>query len=89
MHGYEEQEVSDSILIVQGVLRTVNAAIKDQELQEAHADLVARVRDWKNHRPENFGQLLLFDDLDVVTDKSSLQKTVCYHCTKSRRTIKH
>jgi len=51
--------------------------------------LVARVRDWKNHRPENFGQLLLFDDLDVVTDKSSLQKTVCYHCTKSRRTIKH
>jgi hypothetical protein len=87
MHGYEEQEVSDSILIVQGVLRTVNAAIKDQELQEAHADLVARVRDWKNHRLENFGQLLLFDDLDVVTDKSGPPKTVCYHCTKSRRTI--
>lgn len=78
----------DSIQFLQGVLRTVNAAIKDQELQEAHADLVARVRDWKNHRPENFGQLLLFDDLDVVTDKSGLQKTVRYHGTKSRRILK-
>jgi hypothetical protein len=91
MHGYETQEVSESILIVQRVLRTVNDAIKDQELQEAHADLVARVRDWKNHRPENFGQLLLFDDLNVVTDKLGGRQitvvTVCYHCTKSRRTI--
>jgi hypothetical protein len=73
---------------VQSVLRTVNAAIKDQELLEAHADVVARVRDWKNHRPENFGQLLLFDDLDVVTDKSRLQKSVRNHCSKYRRTIK-
>jgi len=87
MHGYEELQVSHSILVLQRVLHTVNAAIKDQELQEAHADLVARVRDWKNHRPENFGQLLLFDDLVVVADKSGPQKTVCNHCTKSRRTI--
>ncbi len=87
MHEYEEEQVSESIHILQGVLRTVNAAIRDQELQEAHADLVPRVRDWKNHRPENFGQLLLFDHVDVATDKSGLQKAVCSHCTKPRRSI--
>jgi cell division control protein 24 len=49
----------------------------DRELRnEALADLCARVDDWKNHRVDHFGDLLLHGHFPVVTGKSDLQKEV-------------
>jgi cell division control protein 24 len=59
--------MSDGIDALQGVLRNINTAIKDQELHEARIDLVARVNDWKSHDINAFGNLLLFGVLDINT----------------------
>lgn len=53
-----------------------NAAV-DRELRNgALADLCARVDDWKNHRVDHFGDLLLHGHFPVVTGKSEVQKEV-------------
>lgn len=56
------------------VLMQANAAV-DRELRaEALEDLCARVDDWKNHRVDHFGDLLLHGHFPVVTGKSDVQK---------------
>lgn len=56
------------------VLTQANAAV-DRELRaEALADLCLRVDDWKNHRVDHFGDLLLHGQFPVVTGKSDVQK---------------
>lgn len=53
-----------------------NAAV-DRELRaEALDDLCARVDDWKNHRVDHFGDLLLHGHFPVITGKSDVQKEV-------------
>jgi len=49
----------------------------DRELRnEALTDLCARVDDWKNHRVDHFGELLLHGHFPVVTGKTDVQKEV-------------
>jgi hypothetical protein len=63
------------------VLTQANAAV-DRELRlEALEDLCARVDDWKNHRVDHFGDLLLHGHFPVVTGKSDVQKEVRPHST--------
>ncbi|KAE8440930.1 hypothetical protein EG329_006192 [Mollisiaceae sp. DMI_Dod_QoI] len=58
------------------VLMQANSAV-DRELRaEALEDLCARVDDWKNHRVDHFGELLLHGHFPVVTGKSDVQKEV-------------
>lgn len=58
------------------VLMLANSAV-DRELRaEALADLCLRVDDWKNHRVDHFGELLLHGHFPVVTGKSDVQKEV-------------
>lgn len=58
------------------VLHQANAAV-DRELRfEALEDLCVRVDDWKNHRVDHFGELLLHGHFPVVTGKSDVQKEV-------------
>jgi hypothetical protein len=72
-----KQHLSEGIYALQSVLRNINTAIKDQELHEAKVDLVARVQDWKNHDVDRFGNLLLFDVVDIISGNSATVKTVC------------
>jgi hypothetical protein len=69
--------VLDGIDALQSVLRDINTAIKDQELHEAKVDLVARVQDWKGQNINAFGNLLLFDVLNIIVGNSEPVKTVC------------
>ncbi|KAJ5035575.1 uncharacterized protein L3040_008041 [Drepanopeziza brunnea f. sp. 'multigermtubi'] len=56
------------------VLMQANSAV-DRELRaEALEDLCARVDDWKNHRVDHFGELLLHGHFPVLTGKSDVQK---------------
>lgn len=45
-------------------------------LDEALEDLKNRVEDWKNHRVDQFGKLLLHGVYTVVTGKSEQEKDV-------------
>jgi cell division control protein 24 len=56
------------------VLMQANAAVDRELLNEAFADLVERVDDWKSHRVHQFGELLLHGHFPVVTGKSDVQK---------------
>jgi cell division control protein 24 len=58
------------------VLRKANEAVDREERNEALLDLCGRVDDWKNHRVDQFGELLLHGHFPVVTGKSDVQKEV-------------
>jgi cell division control protein 24 len=53
-----------------------NAAVDRELRNEALVDLCARVDDWKNHRVDHFGDLLLHGHFPVVTGKAEVQKEV-------------
>jgi hypothetical protein len=53
-----------------------NSAVDREIRAEALADLCLRVDDWKNHRVDHFGDLLLHGHFPVVTGKSDVQKEV-------------
>lgn len=61
-----------------------NAAVDRELRDEALEDLCARVDDWKNHRVDHFGDLLLHGHFPVVTGKSDVQKEVRSHSTLVR-----
>ncbi|ESZ98814.1 BcCDC24, RhoGEF protein [Sclerotinia borealis F-4128] len=70
------------------VLHQANAAV-DRELRgEALLDLCSRVDDWKNHRVDHFGDLILHGHFPVVTGKSDVQKEVHFPLSSSQVSAK-
>ncbi|KAK1760272.1 Rho guanine nucleotide exchange factor scd1 [Echria macrotheca] len=58
------------------VLQKANEAVDRDLLDEALDDLINRVDDWKNHRVDQFGKLLLHGVYTVVTGKTDQEKDV-------------
>ncbi|KAI1760478.1 Pleckstrin homology domain-containing protein [Hypoxylon sp. FL1150] len=56
------------------VLTKANEAVDRDLLDEALEDLVRRVDDWKNHRVESFGRLLLHGVYTVITGRTEQEK---------------
>ncbi|TGO44515.1 hypothetical protein BOTNAR_0807g00010 [Botryotinia narcissicola] len=70
------------------VLHQANAAV-DRELRgEALLDLCGRVEDWKNHRVDHFGDLILHGHFPVVTGKSDVQKEVHFPLSPKQNSAK-
>lgn len=59
------------------VLQKANEAVNRDLLDEALEDLITRVDDWKSHKVESFGKLLLHGVYGVITGKSDQEKDVC------------
>ncbi len=62
------------------VLRKANDAVHRDVLDEALEDLITRVDDWKSHRVEQFGRLLLHGVYGVLTGKADQEKDVRIAC---------
>lgn len=62
--------------VASGVLSKANDAVHQDELEDAMGDLFNRVDDWKNHKPEHFGRLLLHGVYGVTTSKTEQEKDV-------------
>lgn len=58
------------------VLQKANEAVDRDLLDEAVEDLITRVEDWKKHRVDQFGKLLLHGVYTVVTGKGDQEKDV-------------
>lgn len=58
------------------VLYKANEAVNRDLLDEALEDLIVRVDDWKSHRVEQFGKLLMHGVHGVITGKSDQEKEV-------------
>lgn len=59
------------------VLQKANEAVDRDLLDEALEDLVARVDDWKKHKVEQFGKLLLHGVYPVLTGRADQERDVC------------
>ncbi|GAB0133341.1 guanine-nucleotide exchange factor Cdc24 [Epichloe bromicola] len=56
------------------VLQKANEAVNRDLLDEALEELITRVDDWKSHKVESFGKLLLHGVYGVITGKSDQEK---------------
>ncbi|KAJ2894955.1 Cdc24 calponin [Zalerion maritima] len=67
-------DLSTGIEAAERVLKKANEAVDRDLLDEAMEDLISRVDDWKNHRVEQFGRLLLHGVYGVITGKSEREQ---------------
>ena len=72
-------DLSSGIIAAERVLQKANEAVDRDLLDEALDDLTQRVADWKNHRVDQFGKLLLHGVHAVVTGRSEQEKDVSVH----------
>ena len=77
-HGVKA-DLSSGVEAAERVLQKANEAVDRDLLDDAMEDLILRVDDWKNHRVEEFGRLLLHGIFSVVTGKNDREQDVsCY-----------
>ncbi|ORY64511.1 Pleckstrin homology domain-containing protein [Pseudomassariella vexata] len=69
-----KSDLSAGIEAAERALSKANEAVDRDLLDEALEDLIGRVDDWKNHRVEQFGRLLLHGVYTVVTGRSEQEK---------------
>ncbi|CAK7262620.1 Guanine nucleotide exchange factor for Cdc42p [Sporothrix epigloea] len=72
-----EEELIDldaGIASAERALQKANEAVDRDLLDEAMEDMVYRVDDWKNHRVDQFGKLILHGVHTVITGKSEQEK---------------
>ncbi|KAL2169515.1 hypothetical protein VTG60DRAFT_5984 [Thermothelomyces hinnuleus] len=67
-------DLTAGIEAAERVLQKANEAVNRDLLNEAVKDLVNRVEDWKKHRVDQFGELLLHGVYTVVTGKGDQEK---------------
>lgn len=76
----EDEDVKHDLALgceaAERVLHKANDAVNRDLLDEALEDLINRVDDWKNHKVESFGKLLLHGVYGVITGKSEQEKDV-------------
>ncbi|KAK4140994.1 pleckstrin domain-containing protein [Dichotomopilus funicola] len=69
-----KEDLTAGIDSAERVLQKANEAVNKDLLKEAVKELVTRVEDWKKHRVEQFGELLLHGVYTVVTGKGDQEK---------------
>lgn len=67
-------DLAAGIAAAERALKRANEAVDRDLLDEALDELVVRVDDWKNHRVEHFGQLLLHGMYTVITGKTDTER---------------
>ncbi|KAK0611932.1 Pleckstrin homology domain-containing protein [Immersiella caudata] len=67
-------DLAAGISAAERALQKANEAVDRDLLDEALEDLKVRVDDWKNHRVDQFGKLLLHGVYTVVTGKTDQEK---------------
>ncbi|KAL7813609.1 guanine-nucleotide dissociation stimulator [Trichoderma aethiopicum] len=74
----EEAETKEDLLAgceaAERVLQKANEAVNRDLLDDALEELIVRVDDWKSHKIESFGKLLLHGVYGVITGKSEQEK---------------
>ncbi|KAK4120641.1 hypothetical protein N657DRAFT_658303 [Parathielavia appendiculata] len=67
-------DLSAGIEAAERVLQKANEAVDRDLLDEAVEDLISRVEDWKNHRVDQFGKLLMHGVYTVITGNGDQEK---------------
>ena len=67
-------DISVGIDAASAVLQRTNAAVDREERIEAVEELKGRVEDWKGHKIEAFGELLLYGTFTVLKGEATAPK---------------
>jgi cell division control protein 24 len=74
LDDFRKSEIDRGIEAATSVLFATNAAVDREERLEAIEELRERVEDWKGHRIDSFGELLLYGTHQVVKGDTSNTK---------------
>jgi cell division control protein 24 len=74
--GATKADLAAGVAAAERVLQKANDVVDRGLLDEALEDLKARVDDWKSHRVEQFGNLLLHGVYAVTSGKDDQEKDV-------------
>ncbi|KAF4458423.1 hypothetical protein FALBO_14849 [Fusarium albosuccineum] len=66
----QSQDVIKATEALQEAMKQINNAIKHKETNDVLNDLKRRVQDWKNHKINDYGDLLLYDSIHVVSERA-------------------
>lgn len=84
----EDQQLSQGLESITRIATQINEAIRKSENLEVVKDLEGRVEDWKGHKLEHFGQLLLHGQFSVIKgdQKGEVEREVmsisyCLECS--------
>ncbi len=80
-------DLTAGIEAAERVLHRANEAVNRALLDEALEDLISRVDDWKKHRVDQFGKLLLHGVYTVITGKGDQEKDVRVRVCRPRRLV--
>lgn len=69
-----KEDLSTGIAAAERVLSKANEAVNRDMLDEAVEELNKRVDDWKSHKIDHFGSLLLHGVYTVITGRSDQEK---------------
>lgn len=61
-----QEELREGIAAIERANQKVNEAIRKVDMSKVTEDLSVRVEDWKGHRLEHFGELLLNGQFTVI-----------------------
>jgi cell division control protein 24 len=62
----DEKQLPQGLEAIERITSQINEAIRKSENVDVVKDLEGRVEDWKGHRLENFGELLLHGSFQVI-----------------------
>ena len=71
-----KEDLATGIAAAERVLSKANEAVNRDMLDEAVEELNRRVDDWKSHKVDHFGSLLLHGVYTVITGRSDQEKDV-------------
>ncbi|KAF2720189.1 hypothetical protein K431DRAFT_226965 [Polychaeton citri CBS 116435] len=67
---HRKEDLERGLLAAGEIMMRCNSAVEREEKAEAVEDLVARVEDWKGHKVEQFGELLLYGNFTVIKSEA-------------------
>ena len=78
----ENQQLEPGLEAIQRIATATNEAIRKSENMEIVKDLEGRVEDWKGHKLEHFGELLLHGQFSVIKGdtKGDVEREVGFLC---------
>lgn len=75
----EDQQLPQGLQAIERIAQQINEAIRKSENVQVVKDLEGRVEDWKGHKLEAFGELLLHGQFSVIKgdQKGDAEREVC------------
>ena len=92
MDEERKADLSEGIEAAKSILHRANDALDKEDRLSAVSELQGRVDDWKGHKVDHFGELLLYGNYTVLKGEGAREverevSHICYRLTPELRAI--